>query len=182
MCQKSSQYRISGGTVVGDYIKPWTYTYNVSPHELGPIMTHKHQFSDKSVKKCDKNHRNSEYREVSLYGGYTKSWTHTCNVSPQELETIMTYKYQFSDKYVKKCGKNNQITEYREVPLYGGYTKSWTYTCNVSPPELEPIMTNKYQFSDKSVKKGAKVIKVPSIGRYRYMGTITKRGPIYLIC
>ena len=91
----------------------------------------------------------------------------------------MTYNYQFSEKFVKKSVKNHQNSEYREVPLYGGYTKSWTHICNVSPPELEPIMTNKYQFLDKSAEKCSKKIKIPNIGRYLYMGAIPKRGPIH---
>ena len=81
---------------------------------------------DKSVKKCAKNNQNTEYREVPLYGGYTKAWTYTCNVLPHAQGPIMTYKYQFSDKSVKKCSINNQNTEYREVPLYGDYTRTWT--------------------------------------------------------
>ena len=89
-------------------------------------MTNKYQILDKSVKKCGINHQNTEYLEVPLYGGYTTTRTYNYNVSPHELGPIMTHKYQFLDKSVKKCGKNHQITEYREVPLYGGYTKTWT--------------------------------------------------------
>ena len=83
----------------------------------------KYKFSDKSVKKCGKNHQITEYREVPLYGGYAKTWTYNFNVSPHEVGSIMTHKYQFLDKSVNKCVKNHQNTEYREVPLYGGYIK-----------------------------------------------------------
>ena len=52
---------------------------------------------------------------------------------------------------------------------------------NVSPPELEPIMTNKFQFLDKSGENVAKIIKIPNIGRYRYMGAIRRSGPAQTI-
>ena len=89
-------------------------------------MTHKYQFLDKSVKKCGINHQNTECREVPLYEGYTKSWTLTCNVLPHAQGPVMTYKYQFLDKFVKKCGLNHQNTEYREVALYGDHTRTLT--------------------------------------------------------
>lgn len=64
------------------------------------FMNCKHKILTKSDRKRGLKHKNVEYRERFLYGGYSKTWSYLYNVLPLEQKPIMT------EKFVIKCGFN----------------------------------------------------------------------------
>lgn len=70
-----------------------------------------------------------------------ETWTFSSSLLPQKIEPTTNSPYRISNNSGRKCGLNQQNTEYQEVPLHGGYWKKWTYIHKNLLQEAEPDTT-----------------------------------------
>ena len=62
-----------------------------------------------------------------MYGGYTKAWTYDNMHLYSYVWVHINLKYKISDQSTDNCGFYGLKTLNRMGPLYGDYTKAWTY-------------------------------------------------------